>query len=333
MLALETQLTSTKRQTFSQGKKDRLRVFSGSANLPLSQRIAQYLGIELGPVTSKCFADGEIYIQFQESIRGCDVFLIQPTCEPVNERLMELLIMIDACKRASARKVTAVLPYYGYARADRRTSGRESITAKLASDLIVRAGADRVLAIDLHSPQIQAYFDIPIDHISATPVLVHYLQNQEISNAVVVSPDIGGVSRARAFAKALGGAPLAIIDKRRPVHNTAVVVNVIGEVKGKTAIVVDDIIDTGGTLFAAAHALRDSGASKVLACSSHGVLSEPALPKLSSGVFDEVIMTDTIPVPQEKTFAQLTTLSVSELVGEAIRRIHKGLSVSSMLSS
>jgi len=316
----------------SQPPFPRLRLFSGSANVPLSEQVAQYLNIELGPVTRKHFADGEIYIQFQESIRGCDVFLLQPTCEPVNDRLLELLIMIDACKRASAGQITAVLPYYGYARADRRTSGRESITAKLASDLIVQAGADRVLSVDLHTAQVQAYFDIPIDHVSSFPVLIQHLKQRHLTNPVVVSPDIGGVSRARAFAKAFGGAPLAIIDKRHSVSSSPAI-NVIGEVKDKTAIIIDDIIDTGSTLLRAAQAVKQAGASQVLACATHGVLTPPALSRLNHPVLDEVIITNTLPIPADKQCDRLTILSVAELLGETIQCIHQGLSVSCLLAS
>lgn len=317
----------SRQSTFS-----RLRLFSGSANVPLAQQVAQYLNLELGPVTRKRFADDEIYIQFQESIRGCDVFLLQPTCEPVNDRLMELMIMIDACKRASARRITAVLPYYGYARADRQTSGRESITAKLTSDLIVQAGTDRVLSVDLHTAQMQAYFDIPIDHVSSFPVLIHHLKQRNLSDPVVVSPDIGGVSRARAFAKAFGGAPLAIIDKRHAVSSSPAI-NVIGEVNGKTAILIDDIIDTGSTLLTAAQAVREAGARQVLACASHGVLSPPALSRLNRPVFDEVILTNTVPIPPDKRCDRLTILSIAELLGETIRCIHRGVSVGYLLAS
>ena len=332
MIALENHSGIFAEKDRIQSRRDQFKIFSGSANIELSEEISQYLKVDLSSIKRKRFADGEIYIQLQESIRGFDIFLVQATCNPVNDSLLELLIMIDACRRASARQITAVMPYYGYARADRKVSGRESITAKLVSNLIVQAGADRVLALDLHSPQIQAYFDIPIDHISGFPVFVKYFSEKNLSDAVVVSPDIGGVSRARAFAKALGGVPLAIIDKRRPEHNVSQVMNVIGDVRGKTAILVDDIIDTGGTLAAAAQALKDAGAATVLACASHAVFSPPAFQNLGSGVFDEVIITNTVPVPQKNRFEQLKILSVADVLGEAIWRIHKGLSVSSMFS-
>ena len=309
---------------------NRLRLFSGSANIPLSQEVARYLGMDLGPMIRKSFADGEIYIQIQESIRGCDVYLIQPTCHPVNDHLMELMIMIDACRRASARQITAVLPYYGYARADRKTAGRESITAKLVANLITQAGADRVLAMDLHSAQIQGYFDIPFDHVYGSPVLIDYLASKQLTDLVVVSPDVGGVARARAFAKKLNDAPLAIIDKRRHAHNVAEVLNVIGDVAGKTAVLVDDMIDTGGTISEGARLLRQEGARQVYACATHAVFSPPASERLSSGVFEEVIVTNTLPIPEEASFAQLTVLSVANLVGETIWRIHEDSSVSSM---
>ena len=308
----------------------RLRLFSGSANIPLSQEVARYLGMDLGPMIRKRFADGEIYIQIQESIRGCDVYLIQPSCQPVNDHLMELLIMIDACRRASARQITAVIPYYGYARADRKTAGRESITAKLVANLITEAGANRVLAMDLHAAQIQGYFDIPFDHVYGSPVLLDYLANKQLPDIVVVSPDVGGVARARAFAKKLDDAPLAIIDKRRQAHNVAEVLNVIGDVKGKTAVLVDDMIDTGGTISEGARLLRQEGARQVYACAIHPVFSPPASQRLSGGLFEEVIVTNTIPVPEANRFEQLTVLSVANLLGETIWRIHEDSSVSSM---
>ncbi|CCQ52348.1 Ribose-phosphate pyrophosphokinase [Crocosphaera watsonii WH 8502] len=309
---------------------NRLSLFSGSSNIPLAQEVARYLGMDIGPLIRKRFADGELYIQIQESIRGCDVYLIQPCCNPVNDHFMELLIMIDACRRASARQITAVIPYYGYARADRKTAGRESITAKLVANLIVEAGANRVLAMDLHSAQIQGYFDIPFDHIYSTPVLLDYFATKDLSEIVIVSPDVGGVARARAFAKKLDDAPLAIIDKRRQSHNVAEVMNVIGDVKGKTAVLVDDMIDTAGTITEGAKLLREEGARQVYACATHAVFSGPAIERLSSGVLEEVIVTNTIPIPEEAHFPQLTVLSVANLLGEAIWRIHEDTSVSSM---
>jgi ribose-phosphate pyrophosphokinase len=310
--------------------QNRLRLFSGSSNLPLSTEVARYLGIDLGPMIRKRFADGELYIQIQESIRGCDVYLIQPCCQPVNDHLMELLIMIDACRRASARQITAVIPYYGYARADRKTAGRESITAKLVANLITEAGATRILAMDLHSSQIQGYFDIPVDHVYGSPVILDYIASKKLNDLVVVSPDVGGVARARAFAKKLNDAPLAIIDKRRQAHNVAEVLNVIGDVRGKTAVLVDDMIDTAGTITEGARLLRQEGASQVYACATHAVFSPPAIERLSSGLFEEVIVTNSIPIPPEDRFPQLTLLSVANVLGETIWRIHEDSSVSSM---
>ena len=308
----------------------RLKLFSGSANVNLSREVARYLGIDLGPMVRKRFADGELYIQIQESIRGCDVYLVQPTCHPVNDNLMELLIMVDACRRASARQITAVIPYYGYARADRKTAGRESITAKLVANLITKGGASRVLAMDLHSAQIQGYFDIPCDHVYGSPVAIDYIASKNIKDLVVVSPDVGGVARARAFAKKLNDAPLAIIDKRRQAHNVAEVMNLIGDIRGKTAVLVDDMIDTAGTICEGARLLRREGAEQVYACATHAVFSPPASERLSNGLFEEVIVTNTIPILDDRRFDQLTILSVANLLGEAIWRIHEESSVSSM---
>ncbi|MFN3926586.1 MAG: ribose-phosphate pyrophosphokinase [Pseudanabaenaceae cyanobacterium] len=312
---------------------DRLRIFSGSANVLLAEEVARYLGISLGPMVRKTFADGEIYVQVQESIRGCDVYLIQPTCRPVNDHLTELLIMIDACRRASARQITAVLPYYGYARADRKTAGREAITAKLVANLIVQAGADRVIAMDLHSAQIQGYFDIPCDHVYGAPVILDYLKHKDFPEGeiVIVSPDVGGVARARGFAKKLNDAPLAIIDKRRQDHNVAEVMNLIGDVRGKIAILVDDMIDTGGTITEGGKLLRQEGADRVYACATHAVFSPPAIERLSQpDIFEEVIVTNSIPIPQDSHFPQLRVLSVAEVIGETIWRVHEDTSVSSM---
>ncbi|CAA2956176.1 ribose-phosphate pyrophosphokinase 1-like [Olea europaea var. sylvestris] len=302
----------------------RLRIFSGTANPSLSQEIACYMGLELGKIKIKRFADGEIYVQLQESVRGCDVYLVQPTCPPANENLMELLIMIDACRRASAKNITAVIPYFGYARADRKTQGRESIAAKLVANLITEAGADRVLACDLHSGQSMGYFDIPVDHVHGQPVILDYLASKTIcsDDLVVVSPDVGGVARARAFAKKLSDAPLAIVDKRRHAHNVAEVMNLIGDVRGKVAVMVDDMIDTAGTIAKGAALLHQEGAREVYACSTHAVFSPPAIERLSSGLFQEVIITNTIPVAEKNYFPQLTILSVANLLGETIWRVH-----------
>ncbi len=308
----------------------RLCLISGSANIALSQEIAGYLGVDLVPTICKRFADGEIYVQIETSIRGCDVYLIQPTCRPVNDHLMELMILIDACRRASARQITAVIPYYGYARADRKAAGRESITAKLTANLLTESGADRVLAMDLHSGQVQGFFDIPLDHLYGSPIQIDYLQRKNLTDVVVVSPDIGGVARARGFAKKFNDAPLAIVDKRRQAHNVAEVMNVIGEVRGKTAILVDDMIDTAGTITEAAKLLHREGAKQVYACATHAIFSPPAIERLSSGCLQEVIVTNTMPIPEEKHFPELTILSVANLLGEAIFRTHKESSISMM---
>ncbi|KAF9685504.1 hypothetical protein SADUNF_Sadunf03G0061500 [Salix dunnii] len=319
----------------------RLRLFSGTANHALSQEIARYMGLELGKINIKRFADGEIYVQLQESVRGCDVFLLQPTCPSANENLMELLVMIDACRRASAKNITAVIPYFGYARADRKasfmawqflTQGRESIAAKLVANLITEAGANRILACDLHAGQSMGYFDIPVDHVFGQPVILDYLASKTIcfSDLVVVSPDVGGVARARAFAKKLSDAPLAIVDKRRHGHNVAEVMNLIGDVKGKVAVMVDDMIDTAGTIAEGAALLHEEGAREVYACCTHAVFSPPAIERLSSGLFQEVIITNTIPVAEKNYFPQLTVLSVANLLGETIWRVHDDCSVSSI---
>ncbi|XP_030502996.2 ribose-phosphate pyrophosphokinase 1 [Cannabis sativa] len=310
----------------------KIKLFSGSANPSLSQEIAWYMGLELGKINIKRFADGEFYVQLQESVRGCDVYLLQPTCPPVNEHLMELEIMIDACRRASAKNITAVIPYFGYARADRKTQGRESIAAKLVANLITEAGANRVLACDIHSGQSLGYFDIPVDHVYCEQVILDYLASKKIcsEDLVVVSPDVGGVARARAFAKKLSDAPLAIVDKRRHGHNVAEVMNLIGDVKGKVAVMVDDMIDTAGTISKGAALLHQEGAREVYACCTHAVFSPPAIERLSGGLFQEVIVTNTIPVPEKNYFPQLTVLTVANLLGETIWRVHDDSSVSSI---
>ncbi|ONI06143.1 hypothetical protein PRUPE_5G043200 [Prunus persica] len=310
----------------------RIKLFSGTANPALSQEIAWYMGLELGKINIKRFADGEVYVQLGESVRGCDVFLLQPTCPPVNENFMELQIVIDACRRASAKNITAVIPYFGYSRADRKTQGRESIAAKLAANLITVAGADRVLACDIHSGQSIGYFDIPVDHVYCEHVILDYLASKTIcsDDLVVVSPDVGGVARARAFAKKLSDAPLAIVDKRRQGHNIAEVMNLIGDVKGKVAVMVDDMIDTAGTISKGAALLHQEGAREVYACCTHAVFSPPAIERLSNGLFQEVIVTNTIPVAEKNYFPQLTVLSVANLLGETIWRVHDDTSVSSI---
>ncbi|TYG91152.1 hypothetical protein ES288_A12G239900v1 [Gossypium darwinii] len=325
-------LESARMETSVNRNGGKLKVFSGTANPALSQEIAWYMGLELGKINIKRFADGEIYVQLQESVRGCDVYLVQSTCPPANENLMELLIMVDACRRASAKNITVVIPYFGYARADRKTQGRESIAAKLVANLITEAGANRVLACDLHSGQSMGYFDIPVDHVHCQSVILDYLASKTISSddLVVVSPDVGGVARARSFAKKLSDAPLAIVDKRRHGHNVAEVMNLIGDVKGKVAVMVDDMIDTAGTIAKGAALLHQEGAREVYACCSHAVFSPPAIGRLSSGLFQEVIITNTLPVAEKNYFPQLTVLSVANLLGETIWRVHDDCSVSSI---
>lgn len=308
----------------------KVKIFSGRAHIALAEEIAQYLGAHLSPLLIKNFSDGEIYVQVQESIRGDDVFLVQPTCNPVNENLMELLLAIDAFKRASAKSINIVMPYYGYARQDRKSAGREAISAKLVADLITTAGADRVIAMDLHTGQLQGFFNTKVDHLYATPVLVDYLMQKDLENVVVVSPDAGGVERARVFAKKLD-APIAIIDKRRVGHNIAEVYRLIGDAKDRDAIIVDDMIDTAGTICAGARMLKEEGARRIFACAAHPVFSGPAVERLAESPFDEVIVTNSIPLPEAaRRVGKITQLSVARLLGEAIGRIHDDMSVSEM---
>jgi ribose-phosphate pyrophosphokinase len=304
-----------------------LKLFSGNANRPLADEIAQYLHVPVSDADVTRFSDGEVFVQVNENVRGADVFVVQPTCPPVNDSLMELLIMIDALKRASAHRITAVLPYYGYARQDRKVQPRVPITAKLVADLLEAAGVDRVLALDLHAGQIQGFFNIPVDHLFAAPVIIDYLGKKELRDPVIVSPDAGGVERARAIAKRLK-AGLAIIDKRREGPNVAVVMHLIGEVEGKDVVVIDDMIDTAGTLVQAVSALEREGARRILACGVHPVLSGPALDRIKSSPLEEVVVTNSIPVA--KRGAQIMVLSVAPLLGEAIRRIHDEESVSTL---
>jgi ribose-phosphate pyrophosphokinase len=307
---------------------DRLKLFSGNANPCLAQEIAKALGMDLGEVMVRQFSDGEIYLQIKENVRGADVFIIQPTCTPVDRNLMELLLMMDALKRASAERITAVLPYYGYARQDRKDKPRVPISARLVAALLETAGADRILALDLHAAQIQGFFDIPVDHLFATPVLIEYFKPLNIPELTVVSPDAGGVERARAFAKRLN-APLAIIDKRREEANVAEVMNVIGDVEGRTCIIQDDIIDTAGTIQKAAHALKANGAARVSACATHAVLSGPAVQRIEASCLKEVVFTNSIPLGKEaQGSSRIKSLSVAELLAEAIRSIHEETSVS-----
>lgn len=310
---------------FSRHKK--LKIFTGNANPALAAEICEYLGVPLGDSQVTRFSDGEIRVRINENVRGTDVFVIQPTCQPVNEHLMELLIMVDALRRASARRITAVIPYYGYARQDRKTRAREPITAKLVANLITASGARRVIAIDLHAGQIQGFFDIPVDHLLAAPILAEYIMRANLEDVVVVSPDVGGVTRARDLAERIR-APLAVIDKRRPEPNVAEVTNVIGPVGGKTAVIVDDIIDTAGTIVKAVEALEQFGARAVYVCCTHPVLSGPAVERLANSPVREVIVTNTIPVTKEKAIDKIKVLSVAPLLGEAIIRVHEDLSVS-----
>src|SRR5213594_2853849 len=298
-----------------------LKLFTGNANRALAEEISQYLHVPVSDAEVTRFSDGEVYVQVNENVRGADVFLIQPTCPPANDTLMELLFMVDAMKRASARRITAVLPYYGYARQDRKVQPRVPISAKLVADLIVAAGAQRLLALDLHAGQIQGFFDIPVDHLFAAPVIIDNFTQRGLTDVVVVSPDAGGVERARAIAKRLR-AGLAIIDKRRDAPNVAVFMYLIGEVKDKDVIVIDDMIDTAGTLIQAVEAVRREGARRVLACAVHGVLSGPALKRIEESPLEEVIITNSVPLTPGKVSPKVHVLSVAPLLAEAIRRIH-----------
>ena len=309
---------------------DQMRIFSGNSNLPLAKEICDNLEISVGKAEVKTFSDGEIQVDIEESVRGTDAFVVQSICTPGNNNLMELLIMIDAMKRASANRITAVLPYYGYARQDRKVSPRAPITAKLVADLITTAGAHRVLAIDLHAGQIQGFFNIPVDHLFAAPVLLDCLRQRFEGQIVIVSPDAGGVERARAFAKRMK-ASLAIIDKRRDSHNKAKFMNLIGEVKGMEAIILDDMVDTAGTLVEAAVALDSKGARGVQACCVHPVLSGPAVQRLNASIIRELTVTNTIPLnPEAVGNPKFKVLSVAKILAEAIKRIHCNDSVSSL---
>ena len=305
-----------------------LMVFSGNANRELAEKIVKYLGKELGDATVKTFSEGEIFVKLESDVRGKDVFIIQPTCSPPNENLMELLIMIDALRRASAARITAVVPYYGYARQDRKDQPRVPITAKLVANLITSAGAHRVLTVDLHAGQIQGFFDIPVDHLFAASVVVEYIKKMKFANElVVVSPDVGSIKMARAFAKHME-CMLGVVDKRRINDKDAEVMNIIGDVKGKDVLLVDDIVATAGSLVEAARALRNVGAKKIYAFVSHGVLSGPAMERLRKSVISKLIITDSIPLKRKNR--KIEVVSLAELLGEAIRRIHHNESVSSL---
>ncbi|HEY9582187.1 MAG TPA: ribose-phosphate diphosphokinase [Savagea sp.] len=310
---------------------NKLKVFSLNSNEALAQEVAEEIGCELGKATVNRFSDGEVQISIDESIRGCDVFIIQSTSEPVNDNLMELLIMTDAVRRASARTINIVMPYYGYARQDRKARSREPITAKLVANLIETTGADRVIAVDLHATQIQGFFDIPIDHLVAEPILTEYFQGKGLGgdDLVIVSPDHGGVTRARKMADRMKS-PIAIIDKRRPKPNVAEVMNIVGEVEGKTAILIDDIIDTAGTITIAAEALIENGAKKVYACCTHPVLSGPAIERIDNSSIEELVITNSIALPEEKRSPKIKQLSIASLLANAIVRVFEQKSVSTL---
>ncbi|WP_066368146.1 ribose-phosphate diphosphokinase [Neobacillus fumarioli] len=308
----------------------KIKVFSLNSNLPLAKEIAKDIGVELGKCSVTRFSDGEIQINIEESVRGCNVYVIQSTSQPVNENIMELLIMIDALKRASAKTINVVMPYYGYARQDRKARAREPITAKLVATLLETAGANRVLCLDLHAPQIQGFFEIPTDHLMGVPILADYFKQKELGgDIVVVSPDHGGVTRARKMAERLK-APIAIIDKRRPRPNVAEVMNIVGNIEGKIAILIDDIIDTAGTITLAANALAENGAKEVYACCTHPVLSGPAIERIQNSKIKELVVTNSIALPEEKKIDKIVNLSVAPLIAEAIIRIHEEQSVSTL---
>lgn len=309
-----------------------IKIFAGNSNLELAREIAQKIGLPLGDAVVGRFSDGETAISINEPVRGSDVFIIQSTSTPVNENLMELLIMIDALKRASAGRITAVIPYFGYARQDRKAKARDPISAKLVANLITTAGADRVLTMDLHVPQLQGFFDIPVDHLLGFPILARYFWEKfrgQFDDIVVVSPDVGSVARSRRFAERLE-VPLAIIDKRRPKANVCEIMNIIGDVRGKRCILVDDLIDTAGTVVTAANALTDMGATEVYACCTHPVLSGPAIERIKSSTIKEVVVLNTIQLPKEKRTDKITILSVAELFAEAIERIYGDISISTL---
>ncbi|GFE61485.1 ribose-phosphate pyrophosphokinase [Geobacter sp. AOG2] len=310
---------------------DKIKIFSGNSNPTLAQKICEALTVPLGAARVRRFSDGEVMVEINENVRGRDVYVIQSTCAPTNDNLMELLVMTDALKRASAATITAVVPYYGYARQDRKAAPRTPITAKLVADLITKAGIDRVVTVDLHAGQIQGFFDIPVDNLYAAPVILNHLKSRFDGQPIVmVSPDAGGTERARAFAKRLE-CTLAVIDKRRTGPNVAEVMHLIGDVRNKIAIILDDMIDTAGTLTQAAKALKENGATAVYACATHGVLSGPAIERINNSDIAEVVLTDTIPLgDKENTTSKITMLSVSGLLAEAIRRIHEDESVSSL---
>ncbi|HWB33576.1 MAG TPA: ribose-phosphate pyrophosphokinase [Acidobacteriaceae bacterium] len=323
---------SERRRSSKAGEPKRFKIFCGSANRPLTEEICKFVGVPLGECRLQRFADGEVYFQLLENVRGVDVFVVQPTCRQVDEHLMELLIMIDALKRASAGRITVVMPYYGYARQDRKDRPRVAITAKLVADLLSTAGANRALLVDLHAAQIQGFFDIPVDHLFASPVLVGYVRDLNLPNLTVVSPDAGGVERARFFARKME-APMAIVDKRRTDMNVAEVMNVIGDVQDRTCLILDDIIDTAGTLVGTVKALLEKGAREVYACASHPVLSGPAVERIANSPLKELIVTNTIPLTEEAArVPKIKVLSIAGLLGRAIESIHMETSVSTLFN-
>jgi ribose-phosphate pyrophosphokinase len=307
-----------------------LKIFSGNANIPLATRICDNLGVSLSKAQVGRFADGEIDVHILENVRGSDCYVIQPTCPPVNENVMELLIIMDAIRRASADRITAVIPYYGYGRAERKPSPRVAITAKLIANLITSAGANRVITLDLHAAQIQGFFDIPLDHLYARPVILEYIREKNFPNVVIVSPDVGSVERSRAFAQKIN-ATLVIIDKRRPKPNEASVYNVIGSVENATAIIVDDMVDTAGTLAQVAHAVKEQGADKVIAACTHGVLSRDAFERINASPIEELVLTDTIAINTAKS-SKVKIVSVGKILSEAIKRNHSGQSISELFN-
>jgi len=311
---------------------EKFKIFSGTANAQLADEVCHFLGMQRGQALVTRFADGEAYVQIQENVRGCDIFVIQPTCRPVDEHLIELLMMIDAFKRASARRITAVIPYFGYARQDRKDKPRVPISSKLVADLLTTAGAHRALIVDLHTPQLQGFFNIPVDHLFASPVLVDHFKKLNLPNLTVVSPDAGGVERARFFAKKVDAA-LAIVDKRRVEMNVAEVMHVIGDVNGRTCLIIDDLIDTAGTLVKTAAALVENGAIEVYACSSHPVLSGDAVSNIRNSVIREVVVTNTIPLtPEAQVEPKIKVLTIAGLIGRAIQSIHEETSVSRLFT-
>ena len=306
-----------------------VKLFTGNANIALAQNISDAIGIPLGKAKVSTFCDGEISVNIEESVRGKDIFVVQPTCPPANDNLMELLILIDAFRRASAGRVTAVIPYYGYARQDRKAKARDPITAKLVADILTSAGADRILTMDLHATQIQGFVNIPVDHLLGVPILARHFIKKYMENIVVVSPDLGSVTRARNFANLLDTS-IAIIDKRRPHANEAEVMNIIGDIKDKNVILIDDIVDTAGTMVHGANALKELGARDVYACCTHPVLSGPAIKRIQDSVIKELVVTDTIPLSKGKMISKIKVMSVAPIFAEAIRRIYKNISVSKL---